>query len=133
MSYDIAVDRDVQPYLLIVDDELGVLEVTRSMALALGWRPLLASNAEHALALFREHARSIETALIDLHMPGMDGAELAGSMRAVSPGARLFFMTGDAVRAEALVDGLHLADGVLVKPFALEELGRTIEFHARPV
>ncbi|HTR96378.1 MAG TPA: response regulator [Candidatus Acidoferrales bacterium] len=131
MSQDRVADFDVQPYVLIVDDELGVLDVTRSMALAKGWRPLLANTAEHALRLFREHASTIDTALLDLHMPGMDGAELARSMRELCPNARLVFMTGDESGAAALQHEGHLANGVLLKPFSVDELERLLFSPAR--
>jgi CheY-like chemotaxis protein len=110
------------PYLLIVDDELAVLDVTRAMACSLGWQPLLANTSEHALELFREHADAIGHVLVDLHMPGIDGLELARELRAIRPHVRIAVMTGDEPATSGKIAASGLVDGVLVKPFALDDL-----------
>jgi CheY-like chemotaxis protein len=115
------------PYLLIADDEAGVLDVTRAMAVSLGWQPLLANTAEHALALFREHRDAIHHVLLDLHMPGVDGAGLARALRESRADVRLYLMTGDDLRAHDLLANGEFADGVLVKPFVLSQLERALE------
>jgi CheY-like chemotaxis protein len=117
-------------YLLIADDEMGVLEVARAMALAIGRQPLIANTAEHALALFRDHADAIEQVLIDYHMPGRNGPELARQMRALRPDVEIHLMTGDATHAAAIAVG-DVADGILIKPFVLDELERALEPHSR--
>jgi CheY-like chemotaxis protein len=122
--------RREDSYVLIVDDELSVLEVTHTMVCTLGWKPLLANTSEHALRLFREHSGVIGHVLVDLHMPGTDGAMLARELRRVRPDVRIDMMTGDAAGAETLLLD-HLADGLLVKPFVLEDLEHMLESHAR--
>jgi CheY-like chemotaxis protein len=119
------------PYLLIVDDEPAVLDVTRAMASSLGWQPLLANTAEHALELFREHADAIGHVLVDLHMPGLDGLELAQALRAIRPHVHIAVMTGDEPATGASFGAPGLVDSVLVKPFALEDLGHGFDLHAR--
>jgi two-component system cell cycle sensor histidine kinase/response regulator CckA len=117
-------------FILIVDDELSVLEVTRTMAASLGWQPLLANTSEHALRLFRDHAAAIGHALVDLHMPGTDGAALARALREIRPDVHIDFMTGDEAGAEPMLDA-GIVDGLLVKPFVLAELEHALEPHAR--
>lgn len=119
-----------EAFILIVDDEPAVLEVTRSMAASLGWHPLLANTSRHALDLFREHAESIGHVLLDLHMPGTDGASLALTLRAIRPDVHIELMTGDEAGATALLDDGH-ADGLLVKPFQLADLMHALEPQAR--
>ncbi len=74
------------PYVLIADDEPAVLEVLHAMARSLGWQPLLADTGSQALELFRAHAHDIECAIVDLHMPQVDGLTLLHEMRAANPG-----------------------------------------------
>jgi two-component system cell cycle sensor histidine kinase/response regulator CckA len=111
-----------RPYVLIVDDEVAVLEVTRSMACALGWRPLVANTAEAAYALYRQHPQQIHHVLLDLRMPGTDGAALARRLRKLEGGVHIVLMTGDETEAHALMAREPLADGLLVKPFITADL-----------
>ena len=64
---------------LVVDDEPMVGEL---MAMALdsqGWRTIVATAAEEAAALARDHA--IDLLVTDLQMPGMSGLVLAAQLR----------------------------------------------------
>ncbi|WP_328703043.1 response regulator [Arenibaculum pallidiluteum] len=70
-----------EPTLLVVDDSKlarmlvhGILSRVRP-----GWRMVEAVNAEQALDAMDEH--SIQIALIDFNMPGMNGLDLAASIR----------------------------------------------------
>ena len=125
------VGRAQPRYLLIADDEMGVLEVARAMALAIGRQPLIANTAEHAIALFRDHAAAIDQVLIDWHMPDLDGPALAQRMRSIRPDVEILLMTGDESHANAQAAGGGFADGVLVKPFVLDELEQALEPHSR--
>ncbi len=123
--------RPTDPYLLIVDDEPVVLDVTRVMAGMLGYQPLLANTADHALELFREHARDIHHVLVDLHLPVRDGVTLAAELREIADDVRVELMTGDAAWADtldALPEGIH---GILVKPFSVPDLEHILGLQAR--
>jgi CheY-like chemotaxis protein len=119
------------PYLLIVDDELAVLDVTRAMACSLGWQPLIANTSEHALELFREHAHDIGHVLVDLHMAGISGLELARALRDIEPDVHISVMTGDEAATTARLGAPGLVDGVLVKPFTLDDLDHGFNLRTR--
>lgn len=114
------------PYVLIADDEPAVLEVLRSMARALGCRPLLADTGSQALEMFREHHASIDCALVDLHMPQISGLELLREFRAIDPGARVLIMTGDHLEADQFASGAESPDGILAKPFFMTDLQQAL-------
>ena len=117
--------RLAEPFLLIVDDEPSVLEVTHAMAAALGWHPLLANTAEHALTLFRLHPGTLHHVLVDLHMPGCGGEALARALRALRPDVHVDVMTGDETGADVLLAS-GVVDGVLVNPFVLADLEQAL-------
>ena len=114
------------PYVLIADDEPAVLEVLRSMARALGCRPLLADTGSQALEMFREHHASIDCALVDLHMPQISGLELLREFRAIDPGARVLIMTGDHLEADQFASETESPDGILAKPFFMTDLQQAL-------
>ncbi len=116
-----------ESYLLIVDDAPTVLEVARNMAIALGWRPLLANTPAHALKLFRQHADAIDHVLVDLNPPGDDALALVREMRELRPDVHIDMMTGDSSSADELVHHDAIVDGILLKPFDLADLRQALE------
>lgn len=110
------------PQILIVDDDPAVLDVTRSMARAIGCHALVADTAHQALEHFREYADRIHALLVDLNMPRMDGLGLIRLVREHRPHARVLLMTGDAVDPERLAQAGVPPHCVLVKPFNLSHL-----------
>jgi len=117
--------RAPKPTLLIADDEPAVLNVARSMASALGWRTMVASNGDEALKVFREQARQIQVVLLDLRMPKGDGAATFAEMRRIDPQARIVVMTGDPESiSETPMRG---PAAILPKPFHLADLQRALD------
>lgn len=57
--------------LLIIDDQPSVLQTLDYVFSLHGYRTLLASSGEAGLELAAN--QSFDAALVDLHMPGMDG------------------------------------------------------------
>jgi two-component system cell cycle response regulator CpdR len=62
--------------VLVVDDEPVVLDTTTIMLEDLGCEVITATNAFEAMAKLAADPR-IEVLIADIHMPGMDGYELA--------------------------------------------------------
>lgn len=89
-----------RPSILIVDDSPGVLQ-TMEFLLSPHLPVRVADSGQAALA-----ALTPDTALVltDVRMPGMDGVELARTLRRTHPHLPVVFMTGiveDDLRAEA--------------------------------
>ncbi|MGH7803218.1 MAG: response regulator [Candidatus Binatia bacterium] len=113
--------------ILLVDD----VEVNRFLleeALAeLGVEIRSAATGEEALALWRRHAP--EVALVDLQMPGFDGAAVAREVKAdaSAPFTYVMIISGfdkaeqvEAVRASG-------ADRFLAKPYGIADLRSAVE------
>ena len=106
--------------ILVVDDNEALRENLAEALELEGYDVAVASNGELALARLEEDP-SIAIVLLDLAMPGMDGRQLLGRIRADPRLAalRVVLTTGHTgPRARAGVP----ADGFLTKPFGVREL-----------
>jgi CheY-like chemotaxis protein len=114
--------RGAQPpekaFVLLVDDDASVREITASMLQELGYAVQEAGSGGAALEMIN-HLGKVDVMLIDFAMPGMNGAELARNVRARRPGLPILFVTGYAdTSALADIDEDH----IIRKPFLGNEL-----------
>jgi CheY-like chemotaxis protein len=111
-------DRGGQATILVADDD-PALRMLCSVNLGFeGYRVIEATNAaEIEDALAREPVSLI---LLDIHLGTDNGLEVAERLRQSHPTLAIAFFTG-SVRVAG--EDASLADGVLSKPFTLEELG----------
>jgi PAS domain S-box-containing protein len=101
--------------VLVVDDEDALRNVARRLLEREGFQVRTASSGSEALRMFRARSGEIGVVLLDLTMPGMDGAETLRELRLVQPGVRVVLMTGygDVADRVALED----LSGFLPKPY----------------
>jgi CheY-like chemotaxis protein len=67
--------------ILVVDDEMGVREVTRRMLESFGYRALAVENGAEGLVAYAEHREEIVLVITDLMMPIMDGPAMVVELR----------------------------------------------------
>jgi len=111
--------------ILVVEDAVGLRELTRRLLERQGYTVLVAANLDEALGLFEQNA-SIDVLLTDVVMPGGSGPELARHLIEQRPALKVIYMSG--YTEEAIVHHGVLNPGVafLHKPFTSESLGRKI-------
>lgn len=111
-------------WVLVVDDNESVREAISSIVVLLGFKVAQASNGTEALTLFSQ--RGFELILTDLHMPVMDGLTLASRIKGESPATPVVLITG-SMRGwvEKRIENRPF-DGVLYKPFRMEEIMDTV-------
>ena len=80
--------------ILVVDDELPVLTITRQTLEAFGYRVLTAGDGAQAVGLYALQQKEIAAVLTDLMMPVMDGPMLIASLQRINPQVRLVAATG---------------------------------------
>ena len=107
--------------ILIVEDNPRNLKLARDVLNHVGYRTLEAENAEDGLALAR--AQRPDLVLMDVQLPGMDGVEALGHLRADPATAEIpvaaltaFAMKED--RERFMAAGF---DGYLEKPLNIRE------------
>ena len=82
--------------VLIVDDEVGIREVTTALLNESGYRTLAAADGAEALRLYAERGAEIVVVLTDVLMPVLDGAALCRELRRLDPRVRIVASTGEA-------------------------------------
>lgn len=107
-------------HILVVEDAAELRDAVRIMLLDAGFHVSTAEDGDQALRLL-ENEPVPDAVLLDVLMPGMDGAEFLAKMREEPRLANIpvGVMTGIAT---SLVAKLLRADVFLFKPFAEREL-----------
>jgi DNA-binding response OmpR family regulator len=106
--------------LLLVDDEVGYLEVLTKRLGRRNFRVTGARSGAEAIQALREN--DFDVAVVDLKMEDIDGIELLKIFRKMVPELRVIMLTGHGSERAAR-DGLALgAFDYLIKPIAIETL-----------
>jgi CheY-like chemotaxis protein len=112
--------------VLLVEDEDVVRESARRILASHGYAVMIASNADEAMAIVKEHPSAIDLLLTDVVMPGRSGKELATEVLIHRSDTRVLFMSGyshDVIVHQGVLDeGVSLIE----KPFAAEDLLRKV-------
>lgn len=112
--------------ILLVDDEELVLNLTKELLERLGYSVLPASSGSEALRIYQELNGAIDLAILDVVMPGMNGADLFRRLREQNRLLKIMLSTGHGLAgpaAEALALGCN---GYIQKPFTLQEIAKRI-------
>ncbi len=108
--------------VLIVDDDEKVSKTVALLFTTQGWETRVAYSAEEAIEITTQWKPDL--AILDIILPGMNGIDLAGVLKANLPGCRLLLFSGQPSTAdlvkEAEAQGQMLQ--VLAKPIPPTEL-----------
>jgi two-component system response regulator MprA len=114
-----AVEFERPPRVLVVEDDDAIAQVLQRSLRMEGYDVKIAGDGISALDL--SHAFLPDLVILDLGLPGMDGIEVAKTLRESDDVPILVLTARDAV--ESRVEGLDSgADDYLVKPFERQEL-----------
>jgi CheY-like chemotaxis protein len=108
-----------RPSVLVCDDEPNLRELIR-VSLGSGWTVHEAEDGEEALT----RARSLQPDLVilDLMMPRLNGLDVLSRLKADRALTHTRVLVVTAQPASEVEARAHGADGVIVKPFAPEDL-----------
>jgi two-component system, cell cycle sensor histidine kinase and response regulator CckA len=108
--------------VLVVEDEEPIRALVRAILERAGLTVLAAADGTEGLTLFREYGSDIRAVLLDLTMPGMDGAEVLRRIQQLRPEVRVLLCTGySAQQMDMRLQGVRPA-GFLRKPYVPAEL-----------
>jgi DNA-binding NtrC family response regulator len=113
--------------VLIVDDDEGFAQILALILDQEGFETRTAGNGvQGCAAYFREPAQWVVT---DIQMPQLDGLKMMQCIRAVNPGVKTLYMSGEVDRYQEVL-GHEVAEfgaRVLVKPFTKHNLLEQID------
>jgi len=104
--------------ILVVEDETGVRELACQFLRVKGYTVLEAKDGQEALEIAGRHSGTIDLILSDMVMPGMNGGELAGALKAIRPKIRVAFMSGYSEFSRGEIGHDFPEAPVLQKPFS---------------
>ncbi|WP_426958179.1 ATP-binding protein [Muricoccus radiodurans] len=111
--------------VLVVEDDPAVRLLAMEVLRELGYAAREAGSAEEALPILRGNGR-LDLLVSDVGLPGTNGRQLAEMARSIRPGLRVLLMTGYAEAAATRGRFLEPGMEMVTKPFALDDLARTI-------
>jgi PAS domain S-box-containing protein len=117
--------------ILLVDDEALVREATQRLLQLLGCEVTVCSDGIRALEYYTAFCRSIDLVILDLMMPGKDGADTVLGMRAVHPDGKILLASGYS--EESAAQAIASVDGFIHKPYSQAQLwDKVLQILSRP-
>jgi PAS domain S-box-containing protein len=112
--------------VLFVDDESLLRKVARRHLHGLGYSVHTAGDGGAGLETFRRESASIDVVILDLTMPVLSGLEVLARIRDLSPDMPVIVASGYSSQVDAKEVLRAGADLFLPKPYAPEDLSRSI-------
>jgi CheY-like chemotaxis protein len=111
--------------VLYVDDEAMLVDLARRQLAIVGYEVDGYTDAEAALAAFREHPDRYDVLITDLTMPAMSGLDLATALHAIRPELPIVLLSGyiETTGTNATPEGVDVS---LPKPTSLEALASAV-------
>jgi CheY-like chemotaxis protein len=97
--------------VMCVDDDAGIRELCGALLSQNGYEFIAASNGRHALHVFETKENEIDAVILDYEMPGMNGLELATSLKQRHPTLPLIMVSGSHPDLEQMAPFVDAAMG----------------------
>jgi two-component system response regulator HydG len=112
-------------HVLVVEDDDTLRELLGEVLRGWGYEAVAVDSGIRAIELLE--TQLFEIAVVDIHLPEMDGVEFLRHLKRHDPSIEVLMMTGDPTVATA-VETLKLgAYDYLTKPLVLEELRHLLD------
>ncbi len=112
--------------ILVVDDEISILEITRQTLESFGYRVIVAKDGTEAVALYAQNRDNVSAVLTDLMMPVMDGASTIRVLQKMNPAVKVIAASGMASDGSELKNVGRGVQAFLHKPYRAELLLKTL-------
>ena len=113
--------------VLIVDDEQLVLDVEALMMEKMGFQTLKANTPEKAYQIYEIEKDNIDLVILDMIMPGDNGAEAYQKLKRINSGIKVLVSSGfwRDINVEMILNDRR--NSFIQKPFRYEELNEKVD------
>jgi len=108
--------------ILVVDDEIAFLEMTRESLEAFNYKVLVAHNGAEAVAAYQQHHKEIHAVITDMRMPIMDGPASIEVLLQINPAVKIIGLSGFGSEPAAIRAARLKVRSFLRKPYETSEL-----------
>lgn len=110
-------------WILVVDDEQAIREITQKSLIANNYQVIVASDGIEAIAIYAQHKDKIRAAIIDMMMPNMDGSDTIHTLRKMNPHLPVVLVSG-LVASSQIYHNMQDSQltQFLAKPYTTSEL-----------
>ena len=113
--------------LLIIDDEIDFLKLSKQILETIGFNVYTASTVERGLQVLENQDPELSCIILDMIMPEMNGDVALDEIRKISPTIPILIITGlRQEHAEAVFKGKSIS-GILQKPFEIQYLSQLLD------
>jgi PAS domain S-box-containing protein len=109
--------------VLVVEDNDDVGMFSTELLEDLGYKVKRVADATAALAILAKDEFAVDLVFSDVIMPGMNGVELAGTIRERYPGLPVVLTSG---YSHVLAENAHRGFELIQKPYSVEQLSRIL-------
>lgn len=109
-------------WVLVVDDEASIRQITRQTLEAFGYSVLLASDGAEAIAVYARRQEDIAVVITDMMMPIMDGASTIQALMHMNPKVRIIAASGISANGGVARAAGHGVRHFLPKPYTAETM-----------
>ena len=85
---------DEKSVILLVDDEKPIVDVCAKMLSHLGYEVLEARDGKTAIEIFQKNKHVINVVMLDMRMPGMNGAMVYDCLVQIKPDVKVLLFSG---------------------------------------
>ncbi|MBF2008219.1 MAG: PAS domain S-box protein [Chlorogloeopsis fritschii C42_A2020_084] len=123
---DLEVPKGNGQYILVVDDESAVREITATSLEEHNYKALVACDGIEAVALYAQYKDKIRGAIIDMMMPNMDGTTTINTLQKMNPLLPIVAVSGLASSEQIPQLKTSKRFAFLAKPYTAQELLKTL-------
>lgn len=113
-------------WILVVDDEEPIREITQRSLEAHNYQVMTAADGIEAIACYAQNQGQISVVLMDMMMPLMDGVMVIKTLRKMNPNVKITAISGLTLSDKISAAMEAGAKAFLPKPYTSEELLKTL-------
>ena len=113
--------------VLLVDDEKTIIDVCTQMLQRLGYHVLEAIDGQQAIDIFEKEKDAIDIVLLDMRMPGMNGATVYNRLIQIQPDVKVILFSGffENQHIRKILENENV--DLIQKPVRLKQMSQKLE------